>query len=141
MVSVTVRAGVVTTRPHGLPGAAIRVARIMLAVTLPARSCTALISNCSHWYASTRLASTLTTTVTRVSTWVVGGSTRATDRATRRRSRRLAAAAAISPVKLAVATKGFISAVLAATLAAGSIGYSSVKVYLSPIAATVHVAP
>ena len=61
LISVTVRVGVVTTRPHGLPGAAIRVARIMLAVTLPARSCTALIRACSHSYASTRLAGTLTT--------------------------------------------------------------------------------
>jgi hypothetical protein len=87
------------------------------------------------------LASTLTTIVTRARTEVVGGSTPAIDRASRRRRRRLAAVAVITSVKLAVTTKDFISAVLAATCTAGPSGYSSVKVYLSPLTAAVHVAP
>ena len=50
------------------------------------------------------------------------------------------AAAAIASVKLEVTTKDFVCAVLAATFAAGSSGYLSVKVYFSPLTAAVHVA-
>jgi hypothetical protein len=66
--------------------------------------------------------------------------TLATDRPARRRLSWLAAAAAIFSAKSEVTMKSFAAAVLAATASAGSSGYLSVRVYLSPITAAVHAA-
>ena len=52
----------------------------------------------------------------------------------------LAAAAAILSGKLAATMRALASAVLAATRSAGSSGYLSVKVYVAPLTAAVHVA-
>ena len=48
LVSDTVRVGAVTTRPLRLAIAAVRVLEILMALTLPAWSCTALLWFCSH---------------------------------------------------------------------------------------------
>ena len=66
--------------------------------------------------------------------------TPATDRPARRRLSWLAAAAAIFSAKSEVTMKSFAAAVLAATAWAGSSGYLSVRVYLSPLPAAVHAA-